>query len=247
MNLIEILLYCKPTNISLECPAGAPPPGQLPLDPNAYSLVPLTVGVSAACCALVLIAMSIRVFTRTYLVKIFALEDALLLVAAVTFFAFVSTVLTTIPMGLRKHTWNTTIGQLSKVARTLYAAQILYTVHSYPAKIAVVLQIKHTFTSGQKRGFIYWSSWATIAFLTCVHITVLFVIIFPCTPIRKSWYPWMKGGWCMDRAVPGMVGAIGNLLSDMVVLALPVVGVAGLQMKLKRKIAVAAVFTTGSL
>lgn len=58
------------------CPALAPPPGELPLDPNASTLLTTALGVLVTCCILIVVGMIVRVFTRAYIVRtVFALED----------------------------------------------------------------------------------------------------------------------------------------------------------------------------
>lgn len=82
IELLSLLLECSteaasdPTSMNPACPALAPPPGELPLDPNAASLWSSSVGVLTACCALVCLSLALRLFTRTFIVKRrFALED----------------------------------------------------------------------------------------------------------------------------------------------------------------------------
>lgn len=83
VELLSLLQEClteaakNPTSINPACPALAPPPGELPLDPNAATLWYPAVGILAACCALVCLSMALRIFTRTFIVKRrFALEDS---------------------------------------------------------------------------------------------------------------------------------------------------------------------------
>lgn len=82
---LEFLLFlqkCKTTAITdlaitdPACPALAPPPGKLPLDPNAPSLWNTSVGVLFTCCGLIAVAMAVRMFTRVYILKmLFTIED----------------------------------------------------------------------------------------------------------------------------------------------------------------------------
>lgn len=49
----------------------------------------------------------------------------------------------------------------------------------------------------------------------------------------------------MSPATPGTVGAIGNLATDVLMLALPIVGVWSLQMQRSKKVGVIGVFAVG--
>lgn len=82
VELLSLLLECSTAaasnsaSINPACPALAPPPGELPLHPNAPSLWSHSVGVLAACCVLVCLSLALRMFTRSYITKRrFACED----------------------------------------------------------------------------------------------------------------------------------------------------------------------------
>lgn len=86
------------------------------------------------------------------------------------------------------------------------------------------------------------------------------VLIFSCTPVRKvrasnlseyllclqkaqAWDPLIPGR-CHNSSTGYVSGTI-NLVSDIAVLLLPVIGVTKLQMKTRKKVAVSTVFATG--
>ncbi|KAF2847531.1 hypothetical protein T440DRAFT_538617 [Plenodomus tracheiphilus IPT5] len=245
MTLEDMLQLCQSPNIDPSCPDHTSPSGQISLDPEAYTMLPITILISTISSILVVTAMSIRIFTRFRLLHQFAIEDVLMVIATIGFFGFLGALFSSAPYGLGKHMWDITLSQALLLLHRVYAGQILYCFHMYPAKLAVVLQVKHIFTSSLlKREFLYWACWATIALLTSSYVSILFICVFPCVPIRKAWGPAVEG-WCMDRSLPGITGAMTGLVTDLVVLVLPVIGVAGLQMPRRQKIAVAAVFAVG--
>lgn len=76
MTPLELLMFlqkCSTATVTVNpaCPALAPPPGELPLDPDASSMWSTSLGVPAACCVLVAVSMALRVFTRTYIINMF--------------------------------------------------------------------------------------------------------------------------------------------------------------------------------
>jgi len=244
----ELARLCTPPNIlSLSCPASAPPPGQMPLNRNGYTLMHILIGVVAGNGVLVFIPLMIRLYTRIRLIKAFALEDALIILAMVCLLGFDIGLLTAAPWALARHFWDTSIADLYIILHHQYACQIMWTVHIWASKFAVVLQVKQLFNRhGVRHEVVYWGSWITLAFLTAYSIAVLFVAVFPCMPIRRVWDRSVPGT-CMTPAAPGSVGAIGNLVIDIIMLALPVAGVWNLQMPRNKKIGVAAVFAVGGL
>lgn len=98
-----------------------------------------------------------------------------------------------------------------------------------------------------RSGSIYWAIhvliWGNLAFYISTWIT----IIFQCIPQEKIWNPEYKGGHCTNYEVSALVTGIVNVISDFLILLLPLVAIWRLRMAPKRKIGVLAVFATGLL
>ncbi|KAI0895215.1 hypothetical protein F4806DRAFT_92608 [Annulohypoxylon nitens] len=71
-----------------------------------------------------------------------------------------------------------------------------------------------------------------------------FVLIFSCTPIYSYW-DHSGGGTCLDSNLLGWMNAIGNLVTDLIILLLPIPVVWRLNLKKERKWAVIAIFGLG--
>ena len=128
--------------------------------------------------------------------------------------------------------------------RRAYVAQLVYCFTIYAVKLGVLLQIKHIF-AGTKKDFNYWACWATIVFVSCGYTANLFIWIFPCIPVEKSWNFYLPGA-CID-AKPSIISGVVNLASDIAILVLPIIAVAQLHTSLRKKVAVSAIFATGML
>ena len=74
----------------------------------------------------------------------------------------------------------------------------------------------------------------------------MFVAIFICNPRAKFWDPQMPGK-CVDINSVNIITSVINAASDLILLTLPIICVWKLQMDLKRKIGVSAVFATAAL
>ena len=74
----------------------------------------------------------------------------------------------------------------------------------------------------------------------------LFITIFQCTPRAKIWNPTVPGT-CLDYQAFVLSTAIFNVLSDILMLVFPIICIWNLQMSMKRKLEVSAVFFLGSL
>jgi hypothetical protein len=245
MTPLELLEKCvNADRPDLACPGLAPPAGELSLDLNAPSVLPTAQDVSIVCCVLVGIAMIIRVFTRSYLVKKFALEDAMMILSTLLFIAFVALVCDSAKLVLGKHQWDLTLADLMRALHRAYPVQIIYCLAIYAVKLGVLLQIKHIF-AGRKKDFNYWACWVVIVFVSCGYTANLFIWIFPCVPVERSWNFFIDGH--CNNAKPSIISGVVNLVSDVAILVLPIIAVAQLHMSLRKKLAVSAVFATGML
>jgi hypothetical protein len=117
----------------------------------------------------------------------------------------------------------------------------------FAAKLAVLLQIKRIFTV-HKKNATYWTVWILIIANLMVYTAILFSFIFACWPREHIWNPFATGkAKCIDTAAALLASSAINLISDITILVLPLLGISKLQMPLKRKIGVGAIFLTGAL
>lgn len=98
-----------------------------------------------------------------------------------------------------------------------------------------------------RTGLIYWCVhalvWGNLAFYT----SVLFMTIFRCIPQDKIWNPEHVGGQCIDFNVAYLASGAVNIISDFLILLLPMLAIWRLQLASKRKLGISAVFATGLL
>lgn len=94
--------------------------------------------------------------------------------------------------------------------------------------------------------FIKWSA-RILGFLVLTWwLGCIFVTVFGCQPVRKTWDTSVPGT-CLDKAEVFMGKAIPNFSIDFLILFLPLVEVSKLHMKQAQKFALAGVFLLGAL
>lgn len=81
---------------------------------------------------------------------------------------------------------------------------------------------------------------------TIYIIADVLLVIFECTPINKAWDP-LVPGHCIDQVKLGVAIGYFNLVTDCMILILPIPMLWALQLALRMKLAVLAVFMTGIL
>ncbi|KAI1312138.1 hypothetical protein F5Y03DRAFT_265299 [Xylaria venustula] len=124
-----------------------------------------------------------------------------------------------------------------------YAIEILYNPILALVKTSILLFLQRLF--GQRPGvrrFILWLNTANIGMM----IGVFFATVLQCVPINKTWETSLKGT-CIDKRVLFTVSASFNILTDMLMLALPLRIFINLKIPRRTKIALMFVFLLGFL
>lgn len=78
-------------------------------------------------------------------------------------------------------------------------------------------------------------------------ISTWFVNLNVCTPIAFFYDKTIQGGYCRNQAISGTANAALSLLGDVLILALPIPMIFGLQINITKKIAVTGIFLLGCL
>lgn len=124
----------------------------------------------------------------------------------------------------------------------VYIDNIFYALTLPTIKLSILLMYKRIF---RVKPFQY----ATIAVGLIVlgwMIGVIFAQIFTCTPVEGAWNPAVVQH-CIDQTKFYYGNAIANLLTDVIILCLPLPLIWRLQMTTHRKYALSGVFLLGSL
>lgn len=108
-----------------------------------------------------------------------------------------------------------------------------------------MLLIKRVFCSAQ-RDTPYYLTVLLMVINTAFYVCFLIVPAALCKPRAKIWIPQMPGT-CLDVNELYIASAIFNVLSDIAMLSVPVYLVWNLQMNVRRKIGISAIFCTGGL
>ena len=123
--------------------------------------------------------------------------------------------------------------------------EILYCPVVLATKLSILLQLIHIFAPARER-VTYYVCQIMIWFNSLFYTSIMLVVIFQCNPRAKFWEPTLPGH-CISIEAVDIVAAAINVLSDVVLLLLPITCIWQLQMPSRSKLAVSAVFTTGLL
>lgn len=125
-----------------------------------------------------------------------------------------------------------------------YAVQILYNPILALVKSSVLIFLTRLF--GQKdwvRRSLLWLNVANISQM----VAVFFAIVLQCTPVAFNWDPTISGGHCVDRRVLYLSTSVFNIVTDLIILGLPLWVFSSLRIPKRTKIALLVVFLLGFL
>ncbi|CAG9990171.1 unnamed protein product [Clonostachys byssicola] len=221
-----------------------PPPGyHVDLDNPQRRGVPEIYVVSAVFAFLNVLFMAQRMYTKFFIVKKCNSDDYLLFLAFVLSFV---TMGLTLPTYAKKqaglHGWELPIENLGEYVKIAYIQGPVYAACGCFAKLSL---LTFYLRLSPQQWFII-STWTTIAFQIAYTIVLEGTLIFGCRPIARGWDITITEGQCLSTAAIYIATAVLNIISDVIILVLPIKMVVGLQMKTARKIGLLAVFTIGS-
>lgn len=145
---------------------------------------------------------------------------------------------------LVKNSEHLTISACSR-SKLVFVKELSNTPATYVTKISLLLQIEHIFAPIHS-GLAYWSTQAVIWLNTLYYTACILATIFQCSPVGKAWQPWLAGR-CSNVAVGNLASSLINVVSDLLIFAIPLLCVSRLRMPTAQKLAVVAVFAVGVL
>lgn len=84
------------------------------------------------------------------------------------------------------------------------------------------------------------------AFIIAWVVTIVFVFIFLCVPVKKMWYP-DTPGHCVNQVATWCANAASTIASDLAILLLPIPRVLKLNISLIQKVSLGVAFGLGFL
>ena len=124
-------------------------------------------------------------------------------------------------------------------------AAAVYCFAVFTIKLAILLEFLRIFSLGKSNN-IFWIYHTLIWLSFLFYVIVSFLFIFSCQATQKYWKPWIKGR-CLNVESMNITMACFNIASDLSILILPHKVIWSLQMSLKRRAGVSAIFLAGLL
>ncbi|KAG0634514.1 hypothetical protein HOY80DRAFT_1140618 [Tuber brumale] len=216
-----------------------------PADSNAGELV----GACITLITLTLLAITLRVYSRAYLIRNMGADDWTMVFAAISELGIaVPNLVGAAYFGTGKHmsnvpkSWNVPARQLGYVAQIFYFACLGF------CKASVVLFVIRLTTSRTTARV----AWGLLAFSSCFSLAAVLVSIFSCVPVEYIWKSLTPEGKnmkavCLDqRALQYTLPAI-NIFTDFFVWLLPLKMIWHVQLPRRQKNGLIGIFALGAL
>ncbi|KAL8729343.1 MAG: hypothetical protein Q9181_005041 [Wetmoreana brouardii] len=232
-------------NVLLDGPALAPPSGVVPQLDHPPNLWTVGIAVQIVCLILPTIAFFMRMYTKIRIIRQVVLADysiALGWAAHVGYF-IPSYLASGVAAGV--HQWDLRLRYLIQFNYYIHVSSVVYGVCIFFVKWSILLQYLQIFVPVRKTTTMYLVSHALIWTNFIFYSVCTFVVIFPCSPIRKAWDPLASEGRCINMMALNVAASTINSASDIGILILPQISIWRLQMSLKRKVQVSGIFLVG--
>lgn len=131
-------------------------------------------------------------------------------------------------------------GSTHTIIQLILASGVTWLLGTIFIKFAILWMYTRIFATAQ------FKRWSRILMGVVGAYGVAFLILFMsrCTPMSQQWAP-VEGGHCRDITIDQIVSVTINIVVDIAMTALPMPALWGLQMPLRNKVAVTAMFGMG--
>ncbi|KAG4425460.1 hypothetical protein IFR04_001379 [Cadophora malorum] len=189
---------------------------------------------------LVLAALSVvfRLIARVGYLKNAGSDDAAIVIALLACIALIVATCIQVQHGLGKHISEVSPQEVSDMLRCLWVAIIAYNIALTTIKISIILQYLRVFVGRRIRSW----CWATIALVAVYGLETVITAVITCIPVNAFW---LGGGSCIPKKFLWFFNAAFNILTDIIILVLPMPVLSSLRLPLKQKIGLMFVFALG--
>ncbi|KXH25986.1 integral membrane protein [Colletotrichum nymphaeae SA-01] len=191
-----------------------------------------------------LLLMAQRLYTKAFLIGRLQWDDVFLLLAWFTSIATIGLCVHMFAYGSGGvHGWEISVEKYNIYMMDVFLAAAIYTLCGSFAKVSLLI---FYFRLSPQRWF-KRAVWISLAIIAGYSIGIFFALVFACDPIAMSWDVTITEGTCINRPSLYIATAAANIISDLILFALPIPIVVKLQIPRRQKVGLFFIFAVGSL
>ncbi|KAI1335078.1 hypothetical protein F5Y15DRAFT_260733 [Xylariaceae sp. FL0016] len=187
--------------------------------------------------------MALRIWARSRLSMGFKLDDVCCMIGYVGFVGYCTICLLMLRYGGGLHQWDVPKPLVSDYNKTVYATLVNYGPTVFAIKASILLFLTRVFAPFKT--YVKWI-YGFLGLLAVYYVTMLFLKTFICRPIPMFWGA-TTDGQCFNQRILILTDNVLSLLSDIVVLLIPCPMTRSLQVGLKAKLKIGAIFGVGGI
>ncbi|KAF9878008.1 integral membrane protein [Colletotrichum karsti] len=198
--------------------------------------------VGIATTVIALVAVALRIFTRTFVVRgSLGLDDYLAMIAMALSLSYCGLALHLVPLGAGKHLWDIlTVDYSPPFLLTTLGITITYSTSVSFSKLSILAFYLRLSPEKKFRLTVF----ILLGIVSAYTVVYQLIIIFQCRPVQMSWDITVKGT-CIGKMIPMMTLGAANIIIDIIILLIPVRVVWSLQMARRQKVSLVLLFATG--
>ncbi|KAL4930776.1 CFEM domain-containing protein [Aspergillus undulatus] len=206
---------------------------------NDTGVFPITniVGIIVA-----IISVALRVANRA-MDKRLGMDDYLIILSLLFAAAISGIGIKLKDYGLGKDIWTVPFDDIRQTLKLFFVEEELYCICIAIVKCSILMLYLRLFPNREMRIASYITLGATVVW----GVVAFFVLLFSCKPISYYWNEWdgEHEGTCLSHNKILLAHSTINIILDVVVLVIPVPTLLTLQMPLRKRLGVAAMFVVG--
>ncbi|KAJ4245513.1 hypothetical protein NW762_014022 [Fusarium torreyae] len=186
------------------------------------------------------IAVVLRTYIRSRVLRSFGWDDGLMVFAQVLVIGSAVAIGLENKYGLGYHTWEQPKHQYIPYMKAFYTSVVVYNVAMCIVKIGLLFQYRRVFSLPSIQLITFYG----LVFMVVWTLIITFLNVLVCVPVAKFWDRTISGK-CLDQLVIWYVMAGFNLATDLAIFCIPLPVVRSLQLPKKQKVMLLVIFSIG--
>ncbi|PTB66043.1 GPCR, PTH11-type [Trichoderma citrinoviride] len=219
-----------------------PPPGVEPNFIDPYDHMKENIALHSVLLTITTLAVGMRLYTRSIITKAkLGVDDYFCVISYFLTVGFSVFMFLCYHKGIGRHLWNVPVQWVVDMLKFFTIGSYIYLLASGCVKLTFLFFYYRIFSGSTKMRYLIIAGIVlTFGFTT----SLFFGTVFSCIPVERAWNP-IVPGHCLNPVYLPYVSGVSSSALDLYTLILPVPVVVGLNMDLKRKFKVVAVFGIG--
>jgi len=190
--------------------------------------------------ALATISLALRLYARIGITKNVGVDDAVLLVAWTFQVICAAFIIAETQFGLGKHLDTISLLELEEYLKMLFGSILSYNVSIALVKVSILLQYQRFLYTNLMKNLCR----VILVFISMYGIITVVTTITICLPVGSFWDVY-HSPHCLDREALWLTHASINIVSDFVIILLPIPVILKLTLPTKQKYGLVAIFAVG--